>query len=431
MKRPALILCIVFFAILFAGPCPAREEQTIVSPESRVSDYEARLLLARILSWNVATRQESLDEYRKMRALYPGNPEVEIEFAQVLMWTGSTDESLKILEDVYRREPGNSNAAAAYADVQCSLGHVQVCRDLYLKALALSPEKTELKLRFADKMNMWGDFYKAEAIYREYLTGTLEEYQFINATLGLARTLANSQRYEESEDVYQSLIMKGPERAKAQALAGLAETKYFEKQFEESEKYARQALTAKPDNVDAMRTLANSLVYLRRFDEARSVLTAMSGVAGTGPEPRVETGRTYLKEKKYTEARQSFESVLSANPGNIPAAFYVTFPDTARTKGLVTTILGDRSASAPALTQWGGLYASEGFFSEAIDCFKAALKRDPAYFPARQALAETLGSDRRYDESIALYKELNRDFPQDSKILIGLARVLALVEALQ
>jgi tetratricopeptide (TPR) repeat protein len=420
MKQLALIFCFVLFAALLSAPCPARGSGTIVSPESRVSDYEARLMLARILSWNAETRQESLEEYRKMRSLYPGNAEVEIELAQVLMWTGSLDESFTILENAYRRDPGNSSAAAAYADIQCSLGHARVCRDLYLKALALSPERTELKLRFADKMNMWGDFYKAEALYREYLAGTHEEYQFINATLSLARTLANAQRYEESEDVYHSLIMKGPDRAKPQALQGLAETKYSEKRFEDSERYSRQALAIRPDNSEAMRTLANSLVYLRRFDEARAVFATMPGL-----EPRVETGRTYLKEKNYTKAQRAFESVLSADPQNIPAAFYATFPDTARTRGLVTTIVNDRSASAAALTTWGSLYASQGFFAEAIDCFKAALTRDPDYFPARMALAETLGSDRRYDGSIAAYKELNREFPQDSKILISLARVLA------
>lgn len=425
MERLTIILCLLFFTVAPAAPCPAREPETIVSAESRVSDYEARLTLARILSWNPATRSESLDEYRRMRALYPGNSEIEIELAQVLMWTGDFDESSGIIESVYRREPGNVNAIAAYADIRCGLGHARVCRDLYVKALAIAPDREDLKLRFADKMNMWGDFSRAEALYRRSLTGTLEEYRQIDATLSLARTLASSQRYEESEDVYRSLIAKGPERVKMQALSGLAETKYFEKNFQESEAYSRQALAIKPDNVEAMRTLAKSLVFLGRPDEARSVLETMSGQPGAGPEARIEIGRTYLKEKKYIQARQSFETVLSADPGSVQAAFYTTFPDAARTKGLVAAVIDDKAASAAALATWGGLYASQGFFGEAIECFKAALKRDPDYFPAKMALAETLGSDRRYEESIALYKELNGVFPQDSKILIGLARVFA------
>ena len=425
MERVTTVLCLLFFAALCAAPSPAREPGTIVSPESRVSDYEARLALARILSWNPATRSESVAEYRRMRTLHPGNSEIETELAQVLMWTGNVDESYRIIRDVCRREPRNADAMVVYADITCGMGHLRACRDLYAGALAISPERVDLKLRFADKMNMWGDFYKAEALYREYLAGTPEQYRQINAALSLARTLASSQRYEESEDVYRSLIARGPEAVKPQALAGLAETKYLEKNFEESVKYSRQALAMKPDNGGAMRTLASSLMFLGRPDEARSVFETMSVQPGMGPEARIEIGRAYLKEKNYKQADRSFESILSADPKNIPAAFYTTLPDPARTKGLVAAVLNDTAVSAPSLTTWGGLYASQGFFGEAIECFKTALKRDPEYFPARMALAETLGSDRRYEESIALYKEMNREFPADPKILIGLARVLA------
>ena len=526
MKKLLLFIW-VCLSIIFAFDhvflsCPAAgQPKTIVKPGNRISDFEARLALARVLSYEDSNLEGSLSQYRILLAGHPSDTQVQVETAEVLSRLKKYDEAASILREVLKREPANLNilvttgniyrytgdmetsityykmalavsprskealyglasalnqtgradesekilrglydqypedasialelsrsyiAGRKYlmarpillrtmelskndpdtivllADIECETGHAKSCRDLYMKALELSGNKESVKLRLADWMNMWGDFYGAESYYREYLashTGNLP------VSLKLASTLASSQRYEESEGIYMRLIFDG--NAKAGALTGLARVKLLEKDYEGSIKYAKDALAAEPGNNDAFGIAAQSLVMTGSFSDARDLYqkTAMKGSERS--KVMVDTGLTYLKENDIDSARKYFEKAIKEKPDDAAAIFYANWPDRVRTKQFLSSVIGKDKWSAGDLADWAELYMSEGLFGEAILFYRAALERDPEHFRSYIGLAEVLAVDRRYDESISLFKKLSAEFPKNYKILLGMARTL-------
>jgi len=201
MKR-ALLLPVLAVVLFTAPPVWADGTVTIVPPEGRISDSQARLALARMLSWDDATLSESLMEYRLLLALSPKDSAIETEAAMVLLRLGMETEAAVLLRGVRLRDPANSAAVAALADIECSRGHALACRDLYLEALQNPGERADLRLRFAQRMNLWGGFYKSSSLYREHLAGHPEDRE---AALRLANTLASSERYEEAQALLKTL----------------------------------------------------------------------------------------------------------------------------------------------------------------------------------------------------------------------------------
>jgi len=127
---------------------------SIVSPSNMISDFDARLAIARNLSYNNKTLNNAVDEYNILIKENPDNPEL----------------------------------LAEAADIEAQLGHVKQCRDLYSKALDMTNHNETFLLRFADCMNSWGDFYRSEKIYRNYIKNHPEAYDTV---LKLASTLAS------------------------------------------------------------------------------------------------------------------------------------------------------------------------------------------------------------------------------------------------
>jgi len=200
--------------------------------------------------------------------------------------------------------------------------------------------------------------------------------------------------------------------------------KLLEKDFPAAAGYAREALGLEAGNREATRVLSEALMSMGKYAEARSLYEGMDGLSRGGA-AAVDIGRTYLRENHPAEARRHFEKALAADPVNIPALFYRNWQDTVRSRVFLSSIVGDPDLSPSRLSQWADLYLAHGLFPEAIECLTEAIRRDGAFFPASISLAQALGAGKRYDDSIRMYKTLATQFPDDSKILMGLARVLA------
>jgi tetratricopeptide (TPR) repeat protein len=297
--------------------------------------------------------------------------------------------------------------------------HALACRSLYLEALGTTGHRPDLSLRFADRMNMGGDFSRARSLYRRHLAGNPGDR---DVALRLAMTLASSERYEEAEGVCRDLMVTRKDTA---TLTTLASVKLLEKDFRAAEGYAREALSAGPADREASRVLGEALISEGRYPEARSLYEGSTDRPAEAAQARVNIGRTYLRQKNVFEARRCFEEALAAEPGNVPARFYANWPDTVRSAVFISSLVNDTALSADDLSRWADRYLSHGLFPEAIACLKEALRRDPDFFPASISLAQALASARQYEASITLYRDLAERFPGSSKILTGLARVLA------
>lgn len=133
-------------------------------------------------------------------------------------------------------------------------------------------------------------------------------------------------------------------------------------------------------------------------------------------------GKAYLKTYQCYDAMQAFERAIVLYPDDIQAQYYFAGNGVNDPNFINETIL--KTVDANKLEAWAHAYLQNGMSYKALLFFRAAVERDPAYFPAWTGLAETLSTHYRYNEALEIYRALLANFPDNSKITIAIARVL-------
>jgi len=357
-------------------------DQTIVPEEARISDSEARLALARILAGEETTRQEARRIYLRLLEERPDDPEV----------------------------------LAGLSDLAFAAGHIEEGLKQYRRVVAADGTETR-RLAFADRLIAGGDFYKAEDLFRQYLTQHPGERAIL---LKLAEVLMAMQRTEEAEGICRQILLKEPDDA--DVLLRMTRLKTMEKLYDEAESWARKTLAAAPGREEARLLLGDILSAQRRHEEARKTFTEITS-EDLKARSAIGIGRSHVKEGSMGPARKAFAEALVLAPGDVEAGFRMAWPEKAGEERFIAELLR-QERSPRRLARWAELYASEGQRRQAIRIYDEILARDPAYFPASVALAELLALEEQFERSIALYEDLAARFPGASKILIGQARVL-------
>jgi Flp pilus assembly protein TadD len=393
------------------GAPPAHEqsagELSVVGRESWISDHEARLSLAELLSYRPKTQPQAVKELQR---LLDEQPTDRLELVRL-------------------------------ADIAANTGHASTARTLYEKALALPDAPAELRIGYADRMAEWGDFHGAERIYRASLAKHPASPQI---SVKLAKLLASSERYEEAEGIYRGLLRSHPRSP--ELLAELARTKAQEKDFPAALELVRRAGDLSPTDPQLIELKASILLAQGRFADARAEYLLLAKQQDKKAEPLVGVARSYVEEAwskslssgkldsmppkpvaagaETPEAARVFaDQALALRPDDVEARLYRDFqllPADDYIRGLLSAY-----PSPSQLAKIGTFYVSHGYPDQGALFYQAALDRDPEFFPARLGSAETLAQLHRYDESIAAYRKLLQVFPGDAKLQIALARVLA------
>lgn len=348
-----------------------------------ISDLEARLTLAEILSYRPATQQQALQELQLLIASVPG----EVGFQ------------------------------ARLAGIAANTGQARTAARLYEEALQMPGATAELRLAYAERLSWWGDCHAAERIYRAYL---LEQPGSREAQLGLARLYSRSERYEEAEGIYLRLQMLNP--AGREELPGLVELKMLEKDYQGALALIDARPAGSPDAGLFLKLRGAALAQAGRSTEARASYLLLLEDEAFQAEALLGAARSYIEERDPAAALPYLERSLALDPENVEAGFYRDLNRIEDGEYLREKL--ERLAGARQMERLGGLYASRGYSEQAIACYRAALARDPEYFQARLELAGVLATTRQYDRSIEMYRRIAAEFPGNCRIMTGLARVL-------
>ncbi len=158
------------------GPAPAAVQPARPAPslgpgQDEVPDWQARLELARVLSY-LKRYQESIDQYRRVLKGKPDLVAVKIEMARVYYWNGQPEEALALLAG--------------------------------LDQAALPPEE---QLLLADLLLVQKEYDKAEAILRAHLKTSPDD---LKTRLKLAELLSWIKQYDRSIQQYEIILKARP-----------------------------------------------------------------------------------------------------------------------------------------------------------------------------------------------------------------------------
>lgn len=369
---PALLA--VFLLAAWGGEARAA---SLVPESARISDYQARLAMARLLALKDVDLKRAEAQYHILQRSRPGDRTVRSE-----------------LEGVRARLARLAAVAAPSSPL----------------ASRLSAPPSDPDMEQARELFYQGDFYGAERLLRpRSVQGDRA------ATLLLAEILDAGQRRTESAWILEDLLRRDP--GDRDARLALARVRLNEERPAE----ALEALAPlQPDDAEAALPRSRAERRLGRPDAALVVLARVPVSSGID----IERGRILRNLDRDAEARTAFAEAARLTPDDPEAAYEAAAPDE-RTGDAFTTALVAREKRANALLRWATLYSRDGAHEPALRCIDAALAREPKSFPAREARAETLAWSGRREASISELTALEREHPDNFKVLLALARVLS------
>jgi len=413
------ILVFVYPQIGNSAQIPQTKEasQSIVPTNLWISDFEARLSLARILSHHHDTQEEALIQYEILLHEKPNSVELHIEMGRLYIALKRFKEGLNLLYSVLESNPHNLDLLVAIAQAEAAAGHAKQSQNFFLRALCVSKNKDTILIQYADSQMLWGSFYEAEEIYRQALK---KDPDSLDISLKLGWSLASSQRYEEAEGVYRKLLLKLPENLKV--LEALARLKMQEKDFEVALEYIQCLLTYSPKNPIYLKLQADTLFQSNCYDASIAVYDQLK----TNPEYNVKAyigiGRAYHDLNQNSEAMTAFEIAYALKPSDIEAQYYFA-NDMVNDENYISEIIC-HTHMPEELEEWANVYLQNGMSDQALEFYCATVELDSDYFPAWIGLAEMLSIRYQYDDALEIYCTLLEMFPENSKVMVAMARVL-------
>ena len=128
-------------------PGPPTLPKVPTSSVATIPDDDARVELARVLSWQ-KHYDEALAQYRKVLDARPGDAALRAEYGQVLGWAGRNEEAVAALSAV----PVDSlspSAAVLLADLTLGDDKLSEATELYRRALAGAPDDHPTRFKLA------------------------------------------------------------------------------------------------------------------------------------------------------------------------------------------------------------------------------------------------------------------------------------------
>lgn len=396
--------------------------ETIVPQSNWITRYDAIWTLAKIFTHQEKTKEKALGLYIYLLNEKPNNIEIIIETGHLYITLKQFQKGLDLLYHALEMYPHNLKLLIAIAQDEVTLGHAQEARILFLKALTIEmsceSRQDTILIKYADGMMTWGDFYKAEMIYR---TALINNPFSLDLYLKLAWSLASQQRYEEAEGIYRKLLSEDLNNSKILEL--LAELKIQENDFDAAEGFAKNLLQIDPHSLKYLQLMAKILFHKRLYCDSIAIYDELKIYRKYNLQAYVQIGRAYQHMGLNCEAEAAFLSAQAIDPKSIEAKYYLA-GENVNTRDFIDGIISN-SFNPQDLNEWANIYIQNGKPEFALALFTKILELDPKYFPAQIGQAEMLSTFFSYACSLEIYQNLLNAFPENSKIMLAIARVIS------
>lgn len=313
-KSAVLFIFIILFLSQFA--------QTGEMGGNQISDEKTRLTIAEALSWQKGKEEEALLHYREILKNRPQDPDILRKTGNLLLRLNKIEEAEKLLLSAYQINPELPGLRTDLAMLEIRRGHASRAYSLFDDAKALQRSQEE-QLLFADGMQLWGDFYRAEKIYRDILS---RDENDTNNILRLAKVLEAMQRYEEAEGKFLCLLRN--QMVKNEALAGLIRIKLKEKDYGAVERFKKQLSENKRSSFHiapepaALHKMYNQLKKLAENGKNEDAVNLCRQILQNDKEhfpARFDLALLLAEDRKYDESIQILDKIAEefGNPSRV------------------------------------------------------------------------------------------------------------------
>jgi tetratricopeptide (TPR) repeat protein len=303
---------------------------------------------ARLLATKPALAAEQAVEILKV---VPGHPPAALLLAVAQRACGDTEAALAGLERLCLQHP---RWGAAQYELGMTLGNAgrgEAAIAALQRAVALKPEMSDAWLALADHLGAIGDTTGADAAYARHIKAATQDQRLL---------------------------------APAAALV--------ENRIPEAEALLREHLKGHPNDVAALRMLAEVAARLRRYADAQSLLERCLELAPGFDAARHNYATVLNRQGKASEALAHVEQLLAhepRNPGyrNLKAAVLANLADYTGSARVYAEVLKEFPQQPKVWMSYGHSLKTSGELEKAVDSYRRAIGMQPTLGEAYWSLA--------------------------------------------
>lgn len=255
-----------------------------------------------------------------------------------------------------------------------------------------------------------------------------------DAHFNLALEYLNQQNYDAAAASFEKAFKLNSKDRQAKELYAMAKgiSAFFKKDYASAVRYFQETLKQNPKNYNAAMLLGN--VYLEK-GETKKAEEAFKSFAAAFPDntdaqkvAHLNLAKIMIAEKRYPEAVDALQRVLSVDSGNMDAwrdlgVAYYQMKDYA--KAAEAWGKAARGASDPQVLKFLGYsYYRLGRFQDAIEQYKKSLKGNPSDAETYYNLAVAYFDNALYLEAAEAFEKAFQLNPKDSSAALGKAQAM-------
>jgi len=359
---------------VYLGQKRTAEAETVLKSaiQNNPKDTQLRLTLAQYY-FGTNKRTELIALLNQMKGDLKQFPEAYLQSGDLFQRLNDSDEAIKQYEEGIRKDPSRRNTYLKHeieAYVRAGKGGLAYeTNEQILKNDAKDPEARGLKATFLlDK----GDVNNALAELQSVVTAKPNNFV---ARFNLGRAHFARAEYEQARQDFNAAIELRPDYIPAR----LAQTQIalLKGENDAALRDADEILRIAPNSIQGKVMKAAALQRLQRFDDARTLLTAILEKQPKQVETLLELGVLDLNQKKTKEAEDVFHRAYEADPCNL--------------RGL----LGESRA-----------YLLDGQPEKSVQIVELEAQKNPANVDLQRELGSAQVNARQFDKAIGTYGAL-------------------------
>ena len=327
---------------------------------------------------HVGRNAEAIPEFEKALELDPQYHATDGNLGRALLAVGRPDEAILSFQKGVQFTP---DSADLHNDLGLALsrkGRIDEAQAEFAKALEINPKLADAHNNLGTVLGMTGRYAEAIPEFEKALELN-PQYHTVYENLGLAQLAAG--RPDDAILSFQEGLEYYSQSADLHTHLGVALNRRG--RSDEARAEFAKALEINPQDADAQRNLGRALVLIGQLDQGIPHLEKAVEIDPRFAEAHCDLGRALVAEGQFDQATRHLQKALEIRPDLVEAHYF----------------LGE------------SLYYSQARVQEALAHWREALREDPNFVPAMNAMARALAaspqaSDRNGAEAVKLAEQV-------------------------
>lgn len=334
---------------------------------------------------DTATARADIDQARKR---YPDSVPIKYLDGLAAFSEGKHEATRDKARQILLRSPNHAPTLLLLGLSSFKLGEYETARSSLSRVLAQQPENTAVRKLLAELMIQAGEGKQALDLMRPALTEPVPDTQLLALA---ASASAISGQLADARQLFLEAVEQAPDQTGLQL--ALAQTQVASGEQEKALETLRRAAQNDTPDFEANKLLVQTLLQLRRHDEALAVAQALRSRHPDRALPLNLEGSVRLTRNDLAGARRSFEQAIEVEPSDEAAALNLAQVDLAENKPADARARLEKLARAlkpspQALVMLAGIERRQGNETAFVNSLQSALAIAPQSMPARIQLMQ-------------------------------------------